>query len=301
MPEPQEYQAVSAAIAALLEAARRQAARMVNAILTATYWEVGRQIVAFEQKGQPRAGYGEALLKRLAQDLTARFGRGFGEVNLSQMRRFFLGWPPTEILQTLSEKSIDAQRLGLSLTGSETAPSGITDGAIRAYLTTLAQAFPLSWSHYVRLLSTKSPEARRFYETEALRGGWSVRQLDRQIATAFYERTALSKDKAALLSQGARPEDAVTAEEEIKNPFVLEFLGLRDEYSEQELEEALVQHLQHFLLEMGNDFAFVARQKRLRVGDVWTASTCCFTTDGCAAWLSLTSKWGALPRPMRAK
>lgn len=269
MPDSQDYQAASAAIAALLEAARRQAARTVNAILTATYWEVGRQIVAFEQKGQPRAGYGEALLKRLAQDLTARFGRGFGEVNLSQMRRFFLAWPPPEILQTLSEKSIDAQRLGLFLTGSETAPSGTTDEAIRAYLATLAQAFPLSWSHYVRLLSTKGPEARRFYQTEALRGGWSVRQLDRQIATAFYERTALSKDKAALLSQGARPEDAVTAEEEIKNPFVLEFLGLRDEYSEQELEEALVQHLQHFLLEMGNDFAFVARQKRLRVGDAW--------------------------------
>jgi predicted nuclease of restriction endonuclease-like (RecB) superfamily len=273
-PDVEAYRNVSTAVAALLEAARRQAARAVNAILTATYWEVGRQIVEFEQQGERRAGYGEALLKRLAQDLRARFGRGFGEVNLSQMRRFFLAWPPPQMLQTLSEKSEGAPGAHLFQAWSDASSPAQrslerTEEAIRAYLATLAQAFPLSWSHYVRLLSIPGPEARRFYETEALRGGWSVRQLDRQIATAFYERTALSKNKAAMLSHRARPEEAVTAEEEIKNPFVLEFLGLRDEYSERDLEAALVEHLQHFLLEMGNGFAFVARQKRLRVGDVW--------------------------------
>ena len=110
-----------------------------------------------------------------------------------------------------------------------------------------------------------------FTNDEALRGGWSARQLDRQISTLFYERTALSRNKAAMLRKGqsARPGDQVTPEEEIKDPLVLEFLGLKDEYSESALEEALILHLEHFLLELGNDFAFVARQKRLRVGDEW--------------------------------
>jgi predicted nuclease of restriction endonuclease-like (RecB) superfamily len=126
--------------------------------------------------------------------------------------------------------------------------------------------FPLSWSHYVRLLSLKSDQARQFYEEEALRGGWSVRQLDRQIATQFYERARESKRK---LAPRERLGDELSAQEEIRDPFVLEFLGLKDEYSETELEQALILHLEHFLLELGNDFAFVARQKRLRVGDEW--------------------------------
>jgi predicted nuclease of restriction endonuclease-like (RecB) superfamily len=131
--------------------------------------------------------------------------------------------------------------------------------------------FPLPWSHYVRLLSVKSEEARGFYEIEALRGGWSVRQLDRQITTQFYERTALSRNRAALMRKGQRtlPEDRLTAEEEIKDPMVLEFLGLKDEYSESALEDALIHRLEQFLLELGKDFAFIARQKRLRVGDEW--------------------------------
>jgi predicted nuclease of restriction endonuclease-like (RecB) superfamily len=131
--------------------------------------------------------------------------------------------------------------------------------------------FPLPWSHYVRLLSVKSKEARGFYEIEALRGGWSVRQLDRQITTQFYERTALSRNRAALMRKGQRtlPEDRLTAEEEIKDPMVLEFLGLKGEYSESALEDALIHRLEQLLLELGNDFAFIARQKRLRVGDEW--------------------------------
>ncbi len=123
----------------------------------------------------------------------------------------------------------------------------------------------------MRLLSIETPEARRFYEAEALRGGWSLRQLDRQVNSMFWERTALSRNKAAMLTKGVatKPEDAVTAEEEIKDPYVLEFLGLKDEYSESELEEALIRHLEAFLLELGNDFTFVARQKRIAVGDTW--------------------------------
>lgn len=140
-----------------------------------------------------------------------------------------------------------------------------------AYLSALASAFPLPWSHYVRLLSLEDAKARVFYETEALRGGWSVRQLDRQIAAQFYERTLLSKNKAAMLKKGAipRPEDAVTPEEEIKDPMVLEFLGLKDEYSESDLENALITELEAFLMELGGDFAFLGRQRRLRIGGEW--------------------------------
>ena len=135
----------------------------------------------------------------------------------------------------------------------------------------LLPAFPLPWSAYVRLLSVKNTRAREFYEAEALRGGWSVRQLDRQINSQFYERTALSKNKAAMLTRGqkARPEDAVLPEEEIKDPFVLEFLDLKDEYSESDLEEALIRRLETFLLELGGDFCFMGRQKRLRIGNEW--------------------------------
>ena len=135
----------------------------------------------------------------------------------------------------------------------------------------LVTAFRLPWSAYVRLLSVRDEHARQFYETEALRGGWSVRQLDRQIGSQFYERTALSKNKAAMLARGQkpRPEDLVLPEEEIKDPFVLEFLGLKDEYSESNLEEALVHHLESFLLELGGDFCFMGRQRRLRIGGKW--------------------------------
>jgi predicted nuclease of restriction endonuclease-like (RecB) superfamily len=121
----------------------------------------------------------------------------------------------------------------------------------------------------VKLLGVKSQKARNFYEAEAIRGGWTIRQLDRQISTQFYERTEASKNKAALLAKGPKPEDAVTPEEEIKDPYILEFLDLTDEYSESELEEALIRHLEKFLLELGDDFAFIGRQRRLRIGDEW--------------------------------
>jgi predicted nuclease of restriction endonuclease-like (RecB) superfamily len=225
--------------------------------MTATYWEVGRRIFEFEQGGKKRAGYGEELVARLAGDLTARFGRGFSLSNLKSARTFYLLWP---IGQTASGQLPlgDEPKIGQTVSGQlATAP--------------VRPAFPLPWSHYVRLMTVKNESARRFYETEALRGGWSVRQLDRQIATIFYERTALSRDKTAMLTKGAkaRPEDRVEAEEELKDPLVLEFLNLKDEYSESELEEALLSHLEKFLLELGGNFAFVGRQRRLRIGEEW--------------------------------
>jgi predicted nuclease of restriction endonuclease-like (RecB) superfamily len=153
----------------------------------------------------------------------------------------------------------------LSTLSRESQPPAIS------HLRSIAVRFPLPWSHYVRLLSVANPLAREFYETEALRGGWTVRQLDRQIGSQFYERTALSRKKTAMLRKGGkpRPQDAVSAEEEIRDPLVLEFLDLKDEYSETDLEEALIRHLESFLLELGNDFAFVGRQRRLRIDHEW--------------------------------
>lgn len=241
---PAGYAGIHSGIVELLDAARHAAARSVNALMTASYWEIGRRIVEAEQKGKRRAGYGEQLIARLSADLTERFGRGFSADNLENMRRFFLAYPRPAISETVSRK------LGL---------------------TELAQVFTLPWSAYVRLLSVKDVHARQFYEAEALRGGWSVRQLDRQIGSQFYERTALSKDKAAMLTKGALPrsEDAVTADDAIKDPYVLEFLDLKDEYSESDLESALIQRLEDFLLELGEGFTFVGRQRRLRIDQTW--------------------------------
>ena len=245
----------------LLEQARRNSARSVNALMTATYWEIGRRIVEQEQRGQRRAQYGKALLRRLAADLTSRFGKGFSERNLLAMREFFLAW---SIPQTVSAELIEPGQTGGTPENPQTA-SAKSAGLARP------SPFPLPWSHYVRLLSVNDRQARDFYEAEALRGGWSVRQLDRQIATQFFERTQLSRNKAALLRRGqpADSGESLTAEQEIKDPFVLEFLGLKDEYSENTLEDALIHRLEEFLLELGSDFAFLARQRRLRVGDEW--------------------------------
>nr|BAS69607.1 hypothetical protein [Achromobacter denitrificans] len=246
-------------IVELLDTARQAAARSVNALMTASYWEVGRRIVEAEQQGKRRAGYGEQLIERLSADLTAQFGRGFGVNNLENMRRFFLAYPRSEISQTLSGNWAAA---GLG---------EFPDGVWNLSLVELAQVFTLPWSAYVRLLSVKDDHARQFYEVEALRGGWSVRQLDRQIGSQFYERTALSKDKAAMLVKGAapRPEDAVRPDDAIKDPYVLEFLNLKDEYSESDLEAALIQRLEDFLLELGEGFTFVGRQRRLRIDQTW--------------------------------
>lgn len=270
-PDQTDYAAVHADIVALLEAARRAAARSVNSVMTATYWAVGRRIVEFEQGGQERAAYGEALIERLSADLSARFGRGFSRQNLWQMRAFHLAWPAQQISQTLSAK-FSSPRILQTPSGESAVPVNVrTASGHLPDLPTLAQAFALPWSAYVRLLSVKNPQARAFYETEALRGGWTIAQLNRQIASQFYERTALSNNKAAMLEKGevAEPGDALTPEQAIKDPFVLEFLNLKDEYSESDLEEALIRHLADFLLELGDDFAFVCRQRRLRIDDSW--------------------------------
>ncbi|HEV2396002.1 MAG TPA: PDDEXK nuclease domain-containing protein [Candidatus Sulfotelmatobacter sp.] len=255
---PENYDNIRTGIVELLKAARSATARNVNSIMTATYWEIGRRIVTLEQGGEHRAEYGEQIVEQLARDLTRQFGRGFGETNLKQMRTFYRAWPDSQIRQTLSDESATPNSINALGGNSST-------------ISVLATRFALPWSAYVRLLSVKNSEARNFYEAEALRAGWSVRQLDRQIGSQFYERIALSKSKAAMLEKAQTPEssDAITPEEAIKDPFVLEFLDLKDEYSESDLEEALIRHLTDFLLELGDDFAFVGRQRRLRLDDNW--------------------------------
>jgi len=228
--------------------------------MTATYWLVGRRIVEADQGGEGRAEYGKELIKRLSADLSERFGRGFGRRNLFQIRAFYLAY--RDIVQTPSALSAPGGRPEIVQTLS---------AQFGAIPTGVLSRLRLPWSHYVRLLAVKSEQTRRFYEDEALRGGWTVRQLDRQIQSQFYERTALSRNKAAMLRKGAvaKPDDTVSVEEAIKEPYLLEFLDLKDEYSETDLEDALIAKLEAFLLELGGDFTFAGRQRRLRVGDEW--------------------------------
>ena len=240
-----DYSTLITDISGVLENARKFSARAINTILTSTYWLIGRRIVEYEFQGMDRSEYyGDKLLENLSIDLQKKFGRGFSRQNIQLMKQFYETYLFEKISQTPSGKSL---------------------------LIELSNNFPLPWSHYVRLLSVKNKEAKKFYESESLRNGWSVRQLDRQISSQFYERTLLSKNKAAMLKKGEKPlpQEIFSAEEEIKDPYILEFLNLKDEYSENDLEEALINHLEKFLLELGSDFAFIGRQKRLRIGSVW--------------------------------
>ena len=255
-----DYDSVLSGVVELLDVARRASARVVNTLMTATYWEIGRRIVEHEQAGQKRAGYGEEVVSKFSKDLTQRFGRGFGPAQIAAMRQFHLTFPLPDNFQSVIGKSEILQ----SVIGKSSA------GAVER-LSPVAHALPLPWTHYVRLLRVRNSHAREFYVREALAGGWSVRQLDRQINSQFYERTALSKNKSAMLVKGEKPTagDTVSADEEIRNPLVLEFLGLKDEYSESDLEDSLIRHLETFLLELGNEFAFIGRQKRVRIGHKW--------------------------------
>lgn len=247
------YGSVLRSVSGIVEGARLSSARTVNALMTASYWEIGRRIVEHEQGGKRRAGYGDELLDRLSADLSERYGRGFGRRNLFLMRAFYSAWP--NIVQTVSAQlkkpaAVDVQAAQVVM------------------LHAVSEAFPLPWSHYVRLLTVENEQARAFYEKEALRSGWSVRQLDRQVSTAFYERTGHSRNKHSMLAKGAGQADN-DAEYAMRDPFVLEFLDLKDEYSESDLEEALIKDLESFLLELGGDIAFVARQRKLRIGKQW--------------------------------
>jgi predicted nuclease of restriction endonuclease-like (RecB) superfamily len=240
------YQNLVDRIAEIFKQARAKAVREINRIQVLAYWEIGREIVEFEQKGKARAEYGEKLIKKLSKDMGKKLGRGFSEINLRNMRRFYLEFP-IQIQQTSSVKSQINQGL-----------------AARTQFEPI-----LSWSHYCELLKVEEPLARSFYEKEAYQNNWSVRELKRQINSMFFERLALSKDSKAVIRMAKRGQVIEKPEDAIKDPYILEFLNLKEEtsYTETELEQAIIDKLQYFLLEIGKGFSFVARQKRITIAN----------------------------------
>jgi DUF1016 N-terminal domain len=233
----------------LIQSARHAAASTVNTLQMLTNFEIGRRIVEHEQKGEKRAGSGTELLKQLSARLTEEFGRGFSQSNLEYMRKFFLVWH--DRVPQISQQPIGklaaleiSQKASGKLAASEISrkASGKLANSAKG-----PRRFPftLSWSHYVVLLSIKDPDERGFYEIEATGEGWSVPELKRQKAACLFERLALSRDKAAVKRLAERGQIITRPEDLLKEPLILEFLGLDEkaDYSETDLESALITHL----------------------------------------------------------
>jgi predicted nuclease of restriction endonuclease-like (RecB) superfamily len=268
---------------------------VVDTFQVMTNFEIGRRIVEHEQKGAKRAAYGAELLKELSARLTEEFGRGFSPVNLSHMRRFFLVWQErVQIFQQPTEK-LTATEISQQLVAKLASPEISQQAAGKLVPLQIGQSatdqlailqqpaeklaanqifqspsgksrgpFTLSWTHYVLLLTIKDPDERSFYEIEATNAGWSVPELKRQKASCLYERLALSRDKEGIRRLAKEGQVIVRPEDLLKEPLVLEFLGLdaQASYSETDLEQAIIGRLEHFLLELGKGFLFEARQKR---------------------------------------
>jgi len=225
-------------IKSLLHEARKAVVRNINTAMVLTYFEIGRMIVEDEQHGKARAEYARETLKKLSRELTIEFGKGFSARNLENMRNFYLCYSG-QISQTVSAKSETASRISPA-------------------------TFPLSWSHYLLLLRIENIEERQFYEIEAASQGWPVRELERQFNTSLYERLALSRDKEKVRELSEKGHIMVAPKDAIKEPYVLEFLGLKEDssYSESDLEAAIIDKIEHFLLELGKGFLFSGRQVR---------------------------------------
>ncbi len=233
----------------LLQSARNKVARTVNQTMVTTYFEIGRMIVEEEQGGKERAEYGKQILKGLSDVLTKEFGKGFSVTNLKQMRQFYLIY---SIGQTPSDDFRNIAQI----------PSSKSENAISA---TSSPDFDLSWSHYLKLMRIEDKNERKFYEIESTKNNWSVRELQRQFDSALYTRLVLSRDKEKVKELSEKGLVLEKPKDVIKDPYILEFIGLTEHssYSESELEQELIDKLEHFLLELGNGFTFVARQKRI--------------------------------------
>ncbi len=234
-------------VIALIEEARRKVASAANVALVYTYYEIGRMIVEDEQGGKERAAYGDKTLAKLSEKLTAKFGKGWSIANLKLMRQFFI---------TYSNSLNTVYPIGT--------PNGQTTPLPANETIHTVGDFTLSWSHYLVLMRIADPAARGFYEKEAAEGQWSLRQMSRQIGSQLYERSLKHKGEVGvteLMRKAPRPE---VAEEPLKDPYTLEFLGLpeRTDYSETQLEQAIIDHLAEFMLELGKGFTFVGRQVR---------------------------------------
>jgi predicted nuclease of restriction endonuclease-like (RecB) superfamily len=236
----------------LVQSARRAASQNVNTLQVATNFEIGRRIVEYEQQGSRRAEYGKRTLVELSRQLSNELGRGFSERNLKYMRRFYLDYSETvpQIPQTVSGK-LPAK------TSTET--------SIRQTLSAqFTPRFTLSWSHYVFLMNINNRDERRFYEIESGQNQWSLSELKRQFNSGIYERLALSRDKKGVKTLADKGQIIGNPEDVLKDPYVLEFLGLDEKthYSESDLESAIIDKLETFLLELGKGFLFESRQKR---------------------------------------
>lgn len=241
----------------LLQQARQQVLRTVNSTMVYTYFEIGRIIVEEEQNGKERAEYGKQLLKGLSADLTLEFGKGFSVDNLQNMRKLFFAYSNYETVSSISrDKFLDTN------TKPETVSSISKDEQLDYKF---AVSFMLSWSHYLFLISIEDVKERKFYEIESIKNSWSLRQLKRQYDTALFTRLSLSRDKEGILKLAKEGQIIEKPKDIIKDPYILEFLGLPElyQYSENELEERIINKLEHFLLELGQGFAFVARQQRI--------------------------------------
>lgn len=225
-------------IASVIRGARDSIVRSVDSTMVKAYWHIGQYIVEEEQGGAKRAGYGKELLKTISTRLGQEFGRGFGVNTLEDIRKFYLAYTTV-----IDEKSH-------TVCGKLDAPKFSPN---------------LSWSHYRTLMRISRPEVRQLYEVEAIKNRWAVRELERQVNSLLFDRLAKSKDKEGLLRLVYKGQEISKPEDAIKDPLVLEFLDIPEaqQLSETNLEEALISNLQHFLLELGRGFAFVARQKRL--------------------------------------
>jgi predicted nuclease of restriction endonuclease-like (RecB) superfamily len=251
-------------IRTLVLSARQTIARGVDLLQVHTNFEIGRRIVEQEQHGKDRAEYAKDLLNDLSARLSSEFGNGFSRSNLEYMRRFYLAYPDriSQISQTVSGKSVRL-KIGQTVSGpSVTAPISQTLSGVLANSQS-QPPFTLSWSHYVFLIGIKEAE-RNFYEIEATQQGWTLRELKRQFNAGLYERLALSRDKDSIRELARKGQHVAKPQDLLKEPYVLEFLGLQEQatYSESELESAIVTHIENFLLELGKGFLFEARQKR---------------------------------------
>jgi predicted nuclease of restriction endonuclease-like (RecB) superfamily len=248
----------------ILDSARAGAARSVNTIHVVANWLIGREIVEEEQKGRRRAEYGRRLIENLSKRLVRDFGRGFAVRNLETFRAFYLGYPELVIPHAVRAESADHRSRKIPHTASMPLP--VIPHAVSAESRKPGRLHPnLSWTHYRTLLRVDKAEARSFYEIEAIKNNWSARELERQINSLLYDRLALSRDKKGLMRLAAKGHEVQRPADVFKDPLVMEFLGLPESprLVETELEQALIDNLQVFLLELGRGFAFVARQERL--------------------------------------
>ncbi len=230
-------------VVSLLNNAKQNVATYINKTMVITYFEIGKLIVEEQQNGIERAGYGESVLINLSKMLTQEFGKGFSTTNLKQMRSFYIAYKKG---QTVSDDSKKGQTLSDQ-----------------------SKEFNLSWSHYLTLMRIENQDERRFYEIESIKNNWSVRELKRQYDSALYIRLTLSKDKKGIKDLSKNGIVLQKANDLIKDPYILEFLGLPEsnKYTENDLEQSIIDKLEHFLLELGNGFTFVARQKRISFDD----------------------------------